>query len=72
MSFLPIRPGAALESASREVAELPFAGGVIGIPTDVSDVALCTGLNSRQHFEVVLALCCSFLIARNHAVDQTR
>jgi NAD(P)-dependent dehydrogenase (short-subunit alcohol dehydrogenase family) len=42
-------PGAALESASREVAELPGAGSVIGIPTDVSDFASVESLKTQAY-----------------------
>jgi NAD(P)-dependent dehydrogenase (short-subunit alcohol dehydrogenase family) len=48
-------PGAALERASRELAELPGAGSVIGIPTDVSDFASVQSLKTEAYtrFEAV-------------------
>jgi NAD(P)-dependent dehydrogenase (short-subunit alcohol dehydrogenase family) len=42
-------PGAALEHASREVAEWPGAGSVIGIPTDVSDFASVQSLKTQAY-----------------------
>jgi NAD(P)-dependent dehydrogenase (short-subunit alcohol dehydrogenase family) len=42
-------PGAALERASREVAEWPGAGSVIGIPTDVSDFAAVQSLKTHVY-----------------------
>ncbi len=42
-------PGAALESAAREVTKLPGAGGVIAIPTDVSDFASVESLKTQAY-----------------------
>ena len=42
-------PGAALERASHEVAELPGAASVIGIPTDVCDFAAVQSLKIQAY-----------------------
>jgi NAD(P)-dependent dehydrogenase (short-subunit alcohol dehydrogenase family) len=42
-------PGAALDHASREVAQWPGAGDVIAIPTDVSDFAAVQALKTQAY-----------------------
>jgi len=53
--ILADRSAAALQRAAREVAEIPGAGRIVGIPTDVADFAAVQALKAQayEHFNTV-------------------